>query len=55
MLWQGSLYDRVFLSAEVEQDLGQILTLSEAIKDWNENKFDNYSCILLTRTIATHV
>lgn len=31
----------------------RILTLSEAIKDWNENKFDNYSCILLTRTIAT--
>jgi len=31
----------------------RILTLSEAIKNWNKNKFDNYSCILLTRTIAT--
>lgn len=31
----------------------KILTLEEAIKEWNENQFENNSCILLTRTIGT--
>lgn len=31
----------------------KILTLSDAIKEWNENKFEDNSCILLTRTIKT--
>lgn len=31
----------------------KILTVSDAIKEWNENQFDKYSCILLTKTIDT--
>jgi len=31
----------------------KILTVDDAIKEWNENQFENYSCILLTKTIDT--
>jgi mannose/fructose/N-acetylgalactosamine-specific phosphotransferase system component IIB len=30
----------------------KILTLADAIKEWNKNQFENYKCILLTRTIT---
>lgn len=29
-----------------------ILTLADAIKEWNENQFGDNSCILLTRTVG---
>lgn len=31
----------------------KIFTVNDAIKEWNENQFANYSCILLTKTIDT--
>ncbi|MDV4149895.1 PTS sugar transporter subunit IIB [Clostridium sp. AL.422] len=30
----------------------RILTVDDAIKEWNENQFGNFSCILLTKTIS---
>ena len=52
MVANDAFMKNIFLSAGSRTGLKvQIYTLADAVKYWEESQFENYKCILLTKTI----